>query len=364
MRRETVLIAGGGPAGSAAAITLARSGVRALIIERTRETGDALCGGFLSWRTLETLAQLGVTSSQLKGHPIERVCIFSSNRTAVALLPQLAVGVSRRRLDGLLLNCALRNGTFIERGVAVRQAIPGKVELADGGTIDCDSLLLATGKTDCRGLERNKQPEIDPVQGYRLRIAASSGLTRLLSGVIELHLFRGGYAGLLLQEDGSANLCMAVCKTRMLESGGRPWKLLEVLAAECPQLGERLAYAASGASIQAIGSIPYGWRVKEGIPGLFRLGDQAAVIPSLVGEGIGIALRSGMMAAHFRISGGAIAAELFQAELARATAMPVGLAACLNHVIQNDVGRRIIPPVINVFPGLISLVARLTRIGY
>ena len=58
MRRTAALIAGGGPAGSAAAITLARGGQAPLVIERDRETGDALCGGFLSWRSLETLANL------------------------------------------------------------------------------------------------------------------------------------------------------------------------------------------------------------------------------------------------------------------------------------------------------------------
>src|SRR5262249_11943500 len=60
MRRTAALILGGGPAGAAAAIRLAEQGLRPLVIERNRETGDALCGGFLSWRTLESLARLGV----------------------------------------------------------------------------------------------------------------------------------------------------------------------------------------------------------------------------------------------------------------------------------------------------------------
>ncbi|MBM3928865.1 MAG: FAD-binding protein, partial [Sphingomonadales bacterium] len=52
MRRPGALILGGGPAGAAAAIALAGHGIRAAILERTREQADALCGGFLSWRTL------------------------------------------------------------------------------------------------------------------------------------------------------------------------------------------------------------------------------------------------------------------------------------------------------------------------
>ena len=48
------LIVGGGPAGAAAAIMLAEAGIRAIVLERSRDTGDALCGGFLSWRSIET----------------------------------------------------------------------------------------------------------------------------------------------------------------------------------------------------------------------------------------------------------------------------------------------------------------------
>jgi 2-polyprenyl-6-methoxyphenol hydroxylase-like FAD-dependent oxidoreductase len=60
MRRTPALIVGGGLAGAATAIGLARAGLPHLLVERSRETGDAICGGFLSWRTLETLAGLGI----------------------------------------------------------------------------------------------------------------------------------------------------------------------------------------------------------------------------------------------------------------------------------------------------------------
>ena len=63
--RRAPLILGGGPAGAAAAITLAQRGTHALVIERTRETGDALCGGFLSWRTLAAVERLGIDPDAL-----------------------------------------------------------------------------------------------------------------------------------------------------------------------------------------------------------------------------------------------------------------------------------------------------------
>ncbi|HKX35436.1 MAG TPA: FAD-dependent monooxygenase, partial [Rhizorhapis sp.] len=65
MCRTDPLIIGGGPAGAAAAIHLLCAGAQPTIIERQKETGDALCGGFLSWRTLQRLERLGFSSEML-----------------------------------------------------------------------------------------------------------------------------------------------------------------------------------------------------------------------------------------------------------------------------------------------------------
>ncbi len=61
-------------------------------------------------------------------------------------------------------------------------------------------------------------------------------------------------------------------------------------------------------------------------PGLFRLGDQAAVIPSLAGEGISIALASGALAARHWLEHGADGAASYQRELARRATGPVRVA--------------------------------------
>src|SRR3546814_3428315 len=88
-----------------------------------------------------------------------------------------------------------------------------------------------------------------------------------------------------LQEDGSGNLCLAVRKSWLDEAGGDPIALLRALGGALPHLGERLAHADWSQAVDAIGHVPYGWRTAESAPALFRLGDQAGVIPSLAGEG-------------------------------------------------------------------------------
>ena len=357
-----LLIVGGGPAGAAAAIALARAGERALLIERSRETGDALCGGFLSWRTLETLAQLGVEADALNPSPTTRVRLFAGDRFAEAPLPRPARSVSRRKLDTVLLAVAAAAGAKVERGVAVR-AIEDAIRLDDGTDLRPAALFLASGKHDVRGLARPAEARgSDPTLGLRVRIAAAPGLARLVGDAIELHLFERGYAGVALQEDGSANVCMAVHRSRLAESGD-PERLLTALGAECPALGERLVYRSGGETIDAIANVPYGWRVREGRAGLFRLGDQAGVIPSLAGEGMGIALASGVAAAQAWQRGGAGASVAWQVRFAREIARPIRVASLIAALGERRASAAALVAVARLAPSLVDWAARLTRVA-
>jgi menaquinone-9 beta-reductase len=362
MRLQNPLIIGGGPAGSAAAIMLARGGAKPLILERSRETGDALCGGFLSWRTLDSLAALGLDREVLAGHAVAELRLFAGPARAVARLPGPAIGLSRRRMDSLLLDQARHAGARIERGVSVRDyAGKGCANLADGAQMHADSLFLACGKYDLRGLGRPRE-EGDITLGLRLKLPASPALACLAGGAIELHLFDRGYCGLVLQEDGSGNLCMAVRKTRLGQAGGDPRKLFDQLAKESPAFGERMACAQSGSDIDAISAVPYGWITAETEAGLFRLGDQAAVIPSLAGEGNGIALASGRLAAEAWLNGGADGAAAFQAYFARQARRPVGLATRLWHLAEKPALARFGARLAALAPVIAGHLAGQTRI--
>ena len=357
-----LLIVGGGPAGTAAAITLARAGEKPLLLERSRETGDAICGGFLSWRTLETLAGLGVEADALNPAPTTRVRLFAGERRADAPLPRPARSVSRRKLDTVLLAAAAAAGARIERGVAVR-AIDGTVRLDDGADLRPDTLFLASGKHDVRGLARPAEARgSDPTLGLRVRIAAAPGLARLVSDAIELHLFDRGYVGIALQEDGSANVCMAVHRSRLSEVGD-PDKLLVTLGEECPALGERLAYRSGTEAIDAIANVPYGWRLREGRAGMFRLGDQAGVIPSLAGEGMGIALASGVSAAEAFVRGGPEASAEWQVRFAREIARPIRVARLIAGLGERQPSAGALVAVARLVPSLVDFAARLTRVA-
>ena len=358
MRRTPVLIVGGGPAGAAAALGLARAGLPHLLIERSRTPQDALCGGFMSWRTLETLRRIGVAADELNPAPVTRTRLFAGGQTAEARLPKPARAVSRLKLDALLLDRAVAAGAAVERGVVARSIDGLQARIGDSAIV-ADALFLASGKYEVRGVTRPVAVADDPALGLRIRLPAGAALTRLVGDAVELHLFDRGYAGLVLQEDGSANLCLAVRRSRLAESGD-PATLLRVLGNEQPALAERLGEAdLRGAD--AVANIPYGWRARAAAPGIFRLGDQAAVIPSLAGEGMGIALASAVAAVRAYVRGESAAD--FQQMLHRATARPVGVASVIRSAAERGWSAHALVAAVRIAPALASAVARLTRIS-
>lgn len=284
--------------------------------------------------------------------------LFAGGAAVQASLPAPGLAVSRRRLDTLLLAAAAAAGSGIERGVPVRAVEGGRVRTDDGAALDSPALFLASGKHDIRGLARPAAARgADPVLGLRLRLPPSPALAAAVGDAVELHLFRGGYAGLALQEDGSANLAIAVRRS----IAPMPATFLRALGDAGP-LGERLAGADLTTRFDAVANVPYGWRVRAGMAGLFRLGDQAGVIPSLAGEGIGIALSSGMGAAHALLTSGAEGAVHWQRSFARRLARPIGIAGKMRDLAEGR-GLPLLMRLARV-PGLIRAMASATRVDH
>jgi flavin-dependent dehydrogenase len=356
VRRTAALIAGAGPAGCAAAIRLAAGGVRPLLVERSDGPRDMVCGGFLGWDALAALKRLGLDPERLGAHPISRLRLVTSRGSLETKLPHLAAGLSRRTLDAALQEAAAAAGVEMLRGRTIKAADPAQcmLRLEDGEELIGEALLIATGKHELRGAERGAGIADAPL-GLRAAVRGASDL----EGVIELHLFDGGYSGALTQEDGTTNLCLSVSRARLKAAGGVE-PLLAELAAELPALGRRLEGGPLG-GWSAIAGVPYGWRTGRSTAGVYRVGDQAAVIASLAGDGVAIALESGMAAAEALLAGRG--GPDFQTAFAARAARPLAVAERLRHAAEHGTSRALLMPALRLFPGLARIGARLTRIG-
>ncbi len=360
-----ILVAGGGIAGAAAATLLAQAGRQVTLVERQAEPVHKICGEFISGEARTYLAALGLNLAALGGQPITHVRLVRGNRAIAARLPFEGLSLTRRRLDEALLNYAAAAGVVVRRGQAIRS-----IRFAPGVTVELDRaealhpkiLLLATGKHEVRGVARQAEP--GALVGFKNYFHLASAQRAALAGHVELIVFSGGYAGLQLVEDGTANCSLLVDQPTFAGIGGRWDDLLAYLCAVSPHLGKRFAGARTElAAPLSIARVPYGFvhhSRRDDPPCMYRLGDQAAVIPSFTGDGMAIALHSATLAARC-VQAGEDAASYHQL-LAHGLAGQVRRAVILHRLLSAPRMGVGVFALAGVFPAVLAIAARCTRV--
>jgi flavin-dependent dehydrogenase len=357
------LVVGGGLAGPAAAIWLARAGQPVALWDRERVPAHKICGEFLSWEAQAWLSDLGIDLETLGAVAIDRVRLVTARRCAVGRLGFTARSVTRRALDAAMLEAAAAAGAMVERGITVREVLADGMVVAPHGAVRPDTLFIATGKHNIRGIGRDGAGTLNHQLGFKAYFRLTPQQRAALSGHVELILFEGGYAGLQMVERDAANLCFLVSPDRWKRLGGDFAALIADLSAEVTHLGERLQGAVPLLDRPlAISGVPYGFlhRPSGPEPG-WRLGDQAAVIPSFTGDGMSLALHSARLAATARLTGAGQGA--YYRRLAQDVGGAVGRATWLQRVSEDGARRDRAASLLAAAPALLGLGARLTRLS-
>lgn len=355
--RDTVVI-GGGVAGAAAALTLARAGRDVTLVEREAAPREKVCGEFLGADATLLLARLGVSAAELGAAQIRRVRLARGSQVAEVALPFAAWGLPRRVLDEALLRYASTAGATLMRGCmsqgATREAGGWIVRLADATTLRARHLILATGKHELRGHARS-------AHGHYLGLKVYLRLSVPIEG-IALLLCRGGYGGLQPTTDGLANLCVTL---RPGASGAAVNDSAALVAhvAAGSLLAARLLDRALPVMPRplAVANIPYGFRHRdtaEADAALYRVGDQVTVIPSLAGDGVAMALASGVAAAQAILAGEN--ASAFHAGWRRTSDRSMRWASGAAFALVTMPGISV--AALTRFPVMMSVVARQTRL--
>lgn len=352
---------GGGLAGAAFALELARRGARVAVIERAGGPSLKVCGDFLSGEAQELLAHLGLDITALGAAGITALRLVTGERRATGNLPFPACGLSRLRLDEALLAKAQAAGAELIRGEAATALEPtGKsvrVRVGDK-SFGARCAALATGKHNLRGLPRGPGTQT----AMKISLVPTREATASLDGIVQLVSYRGGYIGACNVEDGAATICWLLDAPAMAELGA-DWRAhLDTIARQSSALGDLL----TGARFltqrpAAVSAIPYGYVRRATIaPNVFPVGDQLCVIPSFTGDGTSLALSSGLAAAH-AVLGGQSASE-FQADfLARIRAQFLW-ARAVEATFRYAPARSFSVGAISVAPGIVGLIAGLTRV--
>ena len=359
---EDVAIIGGGLAGAAAAWHLATAGRQVRLFERDVAPRHKICGEFFSVEAQAMLRDIGLDPATLGASAIDRLRLVHGRSTAEIDLPFRAYGMTRRKMDAVLLDRAEAAGATVERGVTVR-ALDGMVLQLQSGRVTGRHQILASGKHDVRGTKRVSRGTVADLIGFKNYFRLAPSQQAALAGYVEVMLFPGGYAGLQLVENQVANLCLLVTRATFADAGD--WlQLLGRLRAFCGHLDDRLAGAEALLDRPlTIAGVPYGFRYRPAssdLPQRFRVGDQAAVIPSFSGDGMAIALHSGRGAAGAILGGED--ARSFHARQRREFGGQIRLAGALYQLGRPAALQPLLVDIARQWPGLAARLATWTRI--
>ncbi|MFA7440271.1 MAG: FAD-dependent monooxygenase [Sphingomonadaceae bacterium] len=360
---DGALILGGGPAGAAAAIQLARAGRAVQVWEREPHPVHRPCCGVLSPTAQKILSNQGIDLNELSAASAAFLHIVTDSGARRVPLGLEARMLTRHRLDAALLDRAQEAGADVRRGVVFRGIGEDGAVLSGHGALRPATLLVATGLEGAPGLLAPpilRDNRIAFQSLWRLRPAARTAC----QGQIEWLLFDGGYALLHLVEREAASLCVIVSSARLATVGGGFQALIAAIAAEVPLLAQRLE-----------GAVPLvnRPRILDGLPlpgfyrpdadtlrQVWRVGEQVARLPPGIGDGLGLALLGARMTVRALLTGET--PLICQRRIVRHSRSVMRHSIWLDkHLPQNAAGRRAMLRLMNV-PGIAPLATRLTRL--
>ena len=285
MTNSKCVVVGGGLAGSAFAIQVARHGRQVTILERTAGPHHKVCGEFLSSEAQELLGELGLDVWKCGAAPASYLGLEFGEYQAKIKLPFRGAGLSRFRLDQLLLDAAAQSGAEVIRGASVTKVEynrhPIVVHTANERR-EATHVALASGKHNVRGLPRPQAPTV----AFKMQLRPNGTAADALDDLVHLSLFAGGYAGACLVEDGVATIGWVMERDRLDVTALPEWQVhAKFLAQRSSFFSSLLSNAPPLWSKPfAVAAIPYGFIRKRVISeAVYPVGDQLAVIPSYTG---------------------------------------------------------------------------------
>jgi len=266
---DRVTVVGCGPAGAMAALAALREGSPVTVYEKTRFPRHKVCGEFLSPEFVAVAERLGVWGRirDAGAVPIQRMSLRIGRRVLRHKLSEPAHGLSRHRLDDVLLSSTAREGAVVVREKAVTPP-PGAVWAVGRKTVE-------HGRKDER------------LFGFKAHFAGPQ------LDSVELHFFDGCYVGVSPIEDGKTNVCglgpLRVLRRHKFE----PDELLRL----SPALGERVAPLRRDGPWLKTGPLVYGEAPESSLPAdVYPAGDARAFVDPFTGAGMTIAAITGSMA--------------------------------------------------------------------
>lgn len=307
-----VLIIGAGPSGSAAAIHAAQAGLEVVLIDAHTFPRDKTCGDGLTPRAIRQLGNLGLAEQITSAYSNKGLKLHGFGGSIDAPWPESDYGIqgsamSRARLDNLILQTATHyeSVTVWEEATALSPQFMGarldSVVVNHAGTtriVHARHVIVADGVRSTFGKKLGRIWHREEVYGIAARSYCSSPYSReeWIHSHLELKDETGavqpGYGWIFPLGDGTVNLGCGALSTKSRPAQVNTKKLLAFYASQ-----QRSQWTLGPERDIASALLPMGGAVSNVAgPNWMLIGDSAACVNPLNGEGIDYGLETAELA--------------------------------------------------------------------
>ncbi len=313
MARWDVIVVGGGPAGAATSLLLARAGHRVLLLERAAFPREKPCSESLNPGAVAALRRLGPAlwatvmaagPARLTGFRVHAPSGASmlGRYSATPETPAFGLALPRRVLDAILLAAAARAGvevrerTSVDDLMRVDGAVTGVHTRSPAGARESLAARVVVGADGLRSVvARRLGPRITTPPRRVAFTVHASGVAGV-GDVGEMHIGRAGYVGLGPVGGGVTTVALVV-PARTARRRGRALRSDLVRALDAfPAVRGRVPTDRVVRDVLVTG--PFGqWSRPSVADGALLVGDAADFCDPFTGQGLYAALRGAELAA-------------------------------------------------------------------
>lgn len=307
------IVIGAGPAGSTAALLLARRGWSVAIVEKGAFPRRKVCGEFISAPGVAQLARMGIVDVLDRAGPeVREVAVYAGERIAAAPMPKLKGAIpygralGREHLDIMLLQGAAAAGAKVYqpwRVAACERETDGyacAIEAERGGvrhTLTAPLVLAAHGSWDTGRLPLPGTPRCAAPSDL-LAFKANFCGTALQPHRVSVVAFPGGYGGLVHTDGARVSFSCCIRRDALVQcrssTPGMPAgvAVLAHVMRHCRGVREALGDAVCEEDQWlAVGPLRPGIRPLRG-DGYFALGNARGEAHPIIADGISMAMQS------------------------------------------------------------------------
>ncbi len=321
-----VVIAGGGPAGSAAAMALADAGLESLIVDKAQFPRNKACGEYVSAGGVEQLRALGLGSVLAPvAAPLDGIRLSGNGVRVELRFSQTGWALPRFRLDDEMLRSAISRGAaFLQARVEdVRADQTGSlltVREPSGETRDLRARFVIGADGAQSIVARKCGLSVQPRGEQRFALGGHYGGLQCLDRFVEMFVEGRSYFAVNPFDAAHANIMVIVREKDLAARKNDVDEFIRERARALSGDAGRFAEARLEGKRVAVGPLAHSTRgVTAG--NVLLAGDAAGFIDPFTGQGVYLALRGGMAAARAIVtaiaapSSGRAAVERYGADL-------------------------------------------------